>query len=678
VTLLPARARGRFAKGPLVAAALAVAVCLVLIAIVRILPDAAPADDFAVLDLHLLDARHEAQLTGPYSRHGWHHPGPAIFYLLGPPYWLSGYRHMAAVLGAAAVNAGAIVALLAIVRRQAAGPGLLVASVAVLGLFVARSWGLLASPWNPHLPMLPLALLVVAAAGAAAGAYRLIPIAALLASFVAQTHVGFAGVAAAIGLTAAVLIVARQGRGWWRARAVPPPFARAVAVAALVTVALWTPPALDALAPGGGGNLQQIVRFFAEGGGPVSGAVTDAAFARYATAPVGESLSLPFGVARVGDERPVLSVLVRAQVLLVALAGGYWWIRRRAFEASLATVSLAASSAAWASVRQLPELPFDHTVYWVSVLGVINWAVIAAPVLAPIARRVARGTSVRAARLAWGATVAAAILTAGWQAAWWHARLERTSVRVVRMTDLARGEMARAGAGTVRLQFSHGAWGLTAGVALQLARTGARPTVGANWVWMFGSRQAPTGTEPLTLFIATIDDHREDYLHRSNVREVGHVEDVTLYAVGPAPPSRVVNRPLELTDAVLASPADAARLPERAGGQPKPPVHFHDAGAFVTFDLPATEVIGVRLRGEPNTVWQLRCAGPDGAFDRIGRVRLAAGPEPQWGETFPRTLAGCRQIKVAPAEHRPMWLDQLELLEPAPPGGPALAGAGSQ
>ena len=672
------RARNRFGKGPIAAAALFAAAWLVVTVVVRIVPDTAPADDFALLDLHLLDARHELKMTGPYSRYRWHHPGPAIFYLLGPLYWLSGYRHMAVVLGAAAVNAGAIVALLAIVRRQAAGPGLLVASVAVLGLFVARSWGLLASPWNPHLPMLPLALLVVAAAGAAAGAHRLIPIVALLASFVVQTHIAFAGVAAAIALATVVLILAWQGPGWWRAGTLTPPFARAAGVAALVTVALWTPPALDALSPGGGRNLQRIASFFAEPADPVAGGVADAAFARYATAPVAEPLSLPFGAALADHPRPGLNLLVRAQLFFVALAGAYWWARRRAFEASVAALTLVATSAAWTSVRHLPEQPLDHTVFWVSVLGVMNWAVIAAPVLAPIARRVARGTSVRAARLAWGATVAAAILTAGWQAVWWHAQLERTSVRVVRMTNLVRGEMARAGAGTVRLQFSHGAWGLTAGVALQLARTGARSTVDGNWVWMFGSRRAPTGTEPLTVFVATIDDHREDYVHRSNLREVGHVEDVTLYAVGPAPPSRVVGSPVALVDSLVSSPFDAARLGDRSGAQAKPVVHFHDAGAFVTFNLPATAVIGVRLRGEPNTVWQLRCAGPDGAFDRVGRVRLAAGPEPQWGETFLRALAGCRQLKVAPAEHRPMWLDQLELLEPAPPAGPALAGAGSQ
>ena len=114
----------------------------------------------------------------------------------------------------------------------------------------------------------------------------LLPVVAFLASFAAQTHVGFAAVAATIGFGTLVLMAAWQGPGWWRARELPRGLVRHVGLAALVTLVLWTPPIVDALAPGGGRNLQQLARSFAEPADPVAGGVADAAFARYATAPV--------------------------------------------------------------------------------------------------------------------------------------------------------------------------------------------------------------------------------------------------------------------------------------------------------------------------------------------------------------------------------------------------------
>ena len=45
--------------------------------------------DLAVLELGIFDAWDGERLIGPYSRFGWHHPGPLYFYLLLPIYALS-------------------------------------------------------------------------------------------------------------------------------------------------------------------------------------------------------------------------------------------------------------------------------------------------------------------------------------------------------------------------------------------------------------------------------------------------------------------------------------------------------------------------------------------------------------------------------------------------------------
>ncbi len=653
--------------------AYAAALALVVIGVVRLMPDVPPADDFALFDLHLIDAMHSVKTTGAYSQYGWNHPGPLLFYLFAPLYWLGGYRHMAVVLMAAIVNAGSLVALAAVLGRQAARPGLLVAAALSFGVFVWRSWGLLASPWNPHIAILPLALLVVTAAAASAGAYRLIPAAAALASFTVQTHVGFTGPATAVALAAALILVVRDGRPSWRARRPPPGVARALGAAALVTLALWALPLADAFAPGGAGNLQQIARFFLDGDRRITPEMADAAFARFVTAPVGPSLSLPFGETRVGDPDQALSVLWRVEILLVAGVALASWVRRRTFEASLATISLAATVAAWISVRQMPQQPLDYTVYWVSVLGVMNWTIITAPALSAVVDRLRLprpGGAVR--RWSWRAAVAATLLVAAWQASWWHARLGRRSGRVVRVAATVEGELARTGTAAPRLRFSHDAWGVTAGVALELVRAGARPSVDADWTWMFASRQAPTGSEDLTIFVATTDDEREDVTHRSNYRYLDRAEDMYVYAIEPPPPGHRLDPPPAVVESFVASPMAARRLPEQAAaGSDKPQVAFQDAGAFVTLALPPVDLIGIRLRGEGDSLWQLRCAGADGEFSRIGRVRLEAGPGPRSGNAYLRTLAGCRRLKIAPGEDRAMWLDDVELVE-AP--GPATDG----
>src|SRR5690348_17774394 len=42
------------------------------------------------LESYTLYASRAQLLVGPYSRYGWHHPGPLYFYLLAPVYTLAG------------------------------------------------------------------------------------------------------------------------------------------------------------------------------------------------------------------------------------------------------------------------------------------------------------------------------------------------------------------------------------------------------------------------------------------------------------------------------------------------------------------------------------------------------------------------------------------------------------
>ncbi|MGZ6869028.1 MAG: hypothetical protein ACXVHI_01750, partial [Frankiaceae bacterium] len=93
--------------------------------------------------------------VGVYSRFGWFHPGPAVYYLLAGPYLLLGHSSMALPVGALAVNAVCLAAVALLVRRHC---GLLPALWALLVCLVylrQLPGSFLLEVWNPYLPMLP-------------------------------------------------------------------------------------------------------------------------------------------------------------------------------------------------------------------------------------------------------------------------------------------------------------------------------------------------------------------------------------------------------------------------------------------------------------------------------------------------------------------------------------------
>ena len=91
--------------------ALALAGCVFLIVVLSIARRSSPTfpvSDEAVIELSTLNALQGHQLLGPYSRYGWHHPGPALYYLLAPFYGLSGHRSVGLSAGALAINMAAV------------------------------------------------------------------------------------------------------------------------------------------------------------------------------------------------------------------------------------------------------------------------------------------------------------------------------------------------------------------------------------------------------------------------------------------------------------------------------------------------------------------------------------------------------------------------------------------
>ena len=90
--------------------------CLLVIPGTR---DAFPTGDGAVIELYTLQASRGWWEYGPYSRWGWHHPGPLVFYALAPFYTASHAQSLAIIAGAVAINLIALTAILWALARHA-------------------------------------------------------------------------------------------------------------------------------------------------------------------------------------------------------------------------------------------------------------------------------------------------------------------------------------------------------------------------------------------------------------------------------------------------------------------------------------------------------------------------------------------------------------------------------
>jgi hypothetical protein len=221
-----------------------------------------PIGDVGTIALRVAEVgtRH-TPLVGPYSHFGWSHPGPVLFEILAAPYQVFGTGGL--LVGALLING---VAMWIIATRLYQAGGVAVATFGI-ACFWATSWSLGLSwvwyPWNPNIAMLPFAALLVLTWTSARNSRWDLPLLALVASFLAQTHVAYAP------FVVALVPIALFGRGRRRAPGLVPPAnpPRAARdrtpafLAIAVLVVAWLPPIVDALVHDGG-NLRDLVDFW--------------------------------------------------------------------------------------------------------------------------------------------------------------------------------------------------------------------------------------------------------------------------------------------------------------------------------------------------------------------------------------------------------------------------------
>jgi hypothetical protein len=231
----------------------------------------APVSDWALIELRLRDVGTiDTPLLGPFSRYGWNHPGPLMFWLLAPLYRLFGGA-AGGMDAAAAVVTGTAAAGMVFVARRVGGRQLAVIVAFAGCLLLGAAGSTVADPWNPWLAVVPFALFLVAAAGVASGDPVLLPVAVGAGSFLVQTHVGYGALVGAIGAWSVGWLVLGLMRA--HRRGAPSIDRRRLLMitgaSALIALVAWSGPLLEQ-ATRDPGNIRAIATYFASGDRPTA------------------------------------------------------------------------------------------------------------------------------------------------------------------------------------------------------------------------------------------------------------------------------------------------------------------------------------------------------------------------------------------------------------------------
>ena len=306
-----------------------------------------------------------------------------MFYLFKPLYELSGGQYESLRWSALVFNVACVALLLALVARRAR-PTLAVVLTAGLGLYLLRVPDLLASPWNPHLLVLPLGLLLAACAALLAGDLRFGPAVAVLGSWLVQTH-----------LSATPTVVAVVGSTLLWRRAYPGEdtspdrrrFWTGVSVAALA--AMWILPLAEQFTATDG-NLGVIYRSFRA---PLAGPSMREGVAGASSALASSVLpnwSLAWGAHVVRTVSVAGLAIAIAPLLAAPWTAGRLDAARDHVGAALTALGLVATLAAFWSASHIQGDIFDQLVFWIPIIGILNISCLVSAGLLWIAARFER------------------------------------------------------------------------------------------------------------------------------------------------------------------------------------------------------------------------------------------------------------------------------------------------
>lgn len=320
-------------------------------------------------------------------------PGPLLYWLLAIPAHFMAPAAMPVWIGL--VNVGAVVGIVLLARRRGGQPLMFATAIAVVLMCRSLTSETFHDIWDPSSPLLPLTLLFYLAWSVACGAYRLLPLAALVFSFVVQTHLAF--LVPSLGLLIVALIGLASSRGYVPRRlrtrtASSAPAVRPAAedsralkrwtrAAIVICVVCWIPPLINQVfrLPG---NLFLIAKAVAARGQTLGWAEGWHALVHAIGVPpwwLGSPVGGPQRFFQVVGN-PGFGAQASCVVILMALAGALVVAlrRRRVDVASAAAIALLISLTLGLETASVPTggllaLTLGYTLWWGSPAGMFVW-----------------------------------------------------------------------------------------------------------------------------------------------------------------------------------------------------------------------------------------------------------------------------------------------------------------
>jgi hypothetical protein len=472
----------------LISAASVIAIALLIVQI-RSAPESHPWGDTAITSINTLRAARGNLAEGAYSRFHWNHPGPLLYQMLAPLYVLSGQREISIKWTVLMINVGALAGLLSVVGRRA--PVLSILIALALTPLLYREQRLLFWAWNPIVPLLPFAFAIALSAAITTGAVALLPLLCATASFIVQTHIGFAPLA--------LTLVALSGTALaWRLARAPTSaerreILRTIAIAVTVGLVLWAVPIVHEFTTSGG-NLAEVLEFFRSTPRPTRGWGT--AFGTTANQLLGPLASqwqvTTTAEAPASASWPILAAAA-AQFPLLLAASVFAFRRGASFEAAIALTLLILSTIGFCAVAAIVGPVSDYLVLWLPVLGALNLAVIASEALHMFA------AAPQGLHRAWRWVVVVYTLgvaaLGGTRLVSKHAADARSPVVTV-LTATLEDYCRREGIERPLLRFSGPAWQMGVGVVLQFYKANRPIALSDDMVFLVGDPFKATGREP--------------------------------------------------------------------------------------------------------------------------------------------------------------------------------------
>lgn len=481
----------------LVSITVVIALGLLLVQIPRA-PETHPWGDTAITSITTLRAARGELATGAYSRFHWNHPGPLLYQMLAPLYVLSGEREISIKWTVLMLNIGALAGLLTLVARPA--PGLSILIALALAPLLYREQRLLFWAWNPIVPLLPIAFATALSARIATGTLGLLPLFCAVGSFAVQTHVGFAPVVLSLSATMIAILAARISQQAFAPAKTE--LVRVILISGVVMLALWAVPVLHEFSTSDR-NLSKVFQFFSTAPPPTRGwGTTFAIMANQLVGPFAPGWQLTTNAEIPSNASWPILTAAAVQFPLLLAASVRAFRRGACFRGAFAVAALIASGVGLLAVRAIVGPASDYLLVWLTVLGALNLAAIAAEVLDLVFASRSRVRAWRWILVVY--TIAAAVL-GGSRLVGKHAADARSTIVRTLAIDLEH-YCAREGIDRPLLRFSGPAWQVAVGMVLQFSKGRRAIALPDDMVFLVGDPFTATGRERGEFYLMLQDE----------------------------------------------------------------------------------------------------------------------------------------------------------------------------